>query len=186
MANREKRRRVDVILYGGAALFAVLGGGYALLDRPAVHQPQPPTLVERRANPTPAPQAPAAEPDPATEGPVPDLPEVPDLAAEPPPARRPSSGDPRMQQLGAEMRFLSRARELLADEHPAEALGVVEEHRRAFPNGVLSEEREAFALEALVAVGRTDEAERRYYDFLRAHPHSELADRLARLMNIRR
>jgi len=79
------------------------------------------------------------------------------------------------------MRHLSRARELLAD-HPAEALGILEQHRRQFPQGGLSEEREAFAIEALVALGRTDLAERRYYDFVRDYPSSELAGRLGTLL----
>ncbi len=182
MPERQKRLRVDAILYGTVLVLAIVGGAYAIFDRPPVQVAHEPTLAERHANPTPMPPPPTApEPTPPeAQGPVPDLPEVPDLATEPPPPP-PQNDDPRLGQLGAEMRYLSRARELL-DQHPAEALGVIEQHRRNYPNGVLREEREAFALEALVAVGRTDEAERRYYDFLREYPHSELTGRLDRIM----
>lgn len=178
MPVSEKRLRLDVLIYGTALVLAVVGATVAIVDRPPVHQENPPTLVERRANPAPAPAP--EPPPPEAQGPVPDLPEVPDLATEPPPPR-PAAADPRLAQLGAEMRYLSRARELI-EQHPAEALGIIEEHRRNYPNGVLSEEREAFAVEALVACGRADEAERRYYDFQRAYPHSQLGTRLARLM----
>jgi hypothetical protein len=177
--ERQKRLRLDVILYGTALVLALAGGAVAIVDTPPVHVEQPPTLVERRANPPPPPAP--EPPPPEAEGPVPDLPEVPDLAAEPPPLPPPSARDPRMRQLGAEMRFLSRARDLL-DQHPAEALSVIEQHRRAYPGGILREEREAFALEALVAVGRSDEAERRYYDFTSRYPHSEFKSRLDRIM----
>src|SRR5690606_11007588 len=95
---------------------------------------------------------------------VPDLPEVPDLATEPPPPRRVVPDDPRMAELGVEMRILSRARELLA-EHPSEALAVLRQHRRQHPAGVLREEREAFSIEALLLLEHVDEAERRYYEF---------------------
>ena len=107
---------------------------------------------------------------------VPDLPRVPDLATEPP-APRPEPADPRLEQLGAEMRILSHARELLS-EHPAEALGVLETHRRRYPGGVLREEREAFVIETLLALEHVDEAERRYYDFLSDYPDSDFRERL--------
>lgn len=109
------------------------------------------------------------------------LPPVPDLEREPPPAREPSEPDPRFAELGVEMRVLSRARELL-EEHPAEAFSVLEEHRRRFPQGALREEREAFSVQALVNLGRVQEAERRYYEFLHDFPHSDFAERLSRLM----
>ncbi|MCC6872995.1 MAG: hypothetical protein IT378_01705 [Sandaracinaceae bacterium] len=112
---------------------------------------------------------------------VPDLPEVPDLATQPPPAAPPTGDDPRLRQLGAEMRLLSRAREQLA-EHPAEALSLLDQHRRLHADGVLREEREAFAIEALLALERADEAERRYYDFRRAFPQSDFTSRLERAM----
>ncbi|MCA9608084.1 MAG: hypothetical protein KC619_20890 [Myxococcales bacterium] len=118
-------------------------------------------------------EADVASARPLPPGFVPALPEVPDLDAEPPPARQAEDGeDPRMENLAAEMRILSRARTLLG-EHPAEALGVIRQHQRQYPHGALREEREVFAIEALLALEHADEAERRYYDFLRDFPDSE-------------
>ncbi len=168
-----KARRLDLWLYGTAGVLAIVGVVLAVGDRPS---------AEPAATPAPSldeePEAPA-EDEPRF---VPSLPEVPDLATQPPPAREePAEEDPRFVELGAEMRFLSRARALL-DEHPAEALAVLEQHRRAHPSGILREEREAFAVEALVSLERTAEAERRYYDFLRTYPSSAFATRLRTLM----
>ncbi|MCZ7684967.1 MAG: hypothetical protein M5U28_41820 [Sandaracinaceae bacterium] len=104
-----KARRLDLWLYGTAGVLAIVGVVLAVGDRPS---------AEPAAAPAPSldeePEAPA-EDEPRF---VPSLPEVPDLATQPPPAREePAEEDPRFVELGAEMRFLSRARALL-DEHP--------------------------------------------------------------------
>jgi hypothetical protein len=62
------------------------------------------------------------------------------------------------------------------------ALAVLEEHRRHHADGILREEREAFAIEALVELERRPEAERRYYDFQRTYPHSDFSRRLGDMM----
>lgn len=171
-------RRADLLIYGTVLALALLGAVVAVVgsdDEPEATTAAPPST----APPESEEQAERAPPDaPAI---VPNLPSVPDLRAEPPPARPTGEEDPRFVVLGAEMRFLSHARELLA-ERPAEALAVLEQHRRAHPQGVLREEREAFAIEALVALEDREAAERRYYDFLRDYPRSELVSRLAALM----
>jgi hypothetical protein len=59
---------------------------------------------------------------------------------------------------------------------------VLEQHRRVHPHGVLREEREAFAIEALLALSHVAEAERRYYDFLREYPDSAFRERLRAAM----
>lgn len=186
----------DKIVYGVALVVALIAGVIAFAshqEREAEHtepvDPDPVAAAEARADaeekatgriefeePEKQPQA-----RPLPEGFVPDLPEVPDLEADPPPEREPAEEDPRMQTLGAEMRMLNRARTLLG-EHPAEAIGVIDDHRRQYPEGVLREEREAFAIEALLALERVEEAERRYYDFLRAFPDSEHRAHLQRAM----
>ncbi len=174
-------RRLDLWLYGFAGVLAIVGIILAIGGRPSE------VVVAEAA---PAPVEPADEAvieerdgehadEPAI---VPSLPAVPDLATQPPPPRpEGAADDPRLEQLGAEMRYLGRARELL-EEHPAEAIGLLEQHRRAHPNGILREEREAFAIEALVSLGHRVEAERRYYDFLSTYPSSSFAPRLRTLM----
>ncbi|MBX3273736.1 MAG: hypothetical protein KF729_25955 [Sandaracinaceae bacterium] len=181
----------DTIVYGVALVVALIALGLAIANG----------MSSEEEGPEPAPADPVAAararaeretrgseialevPDepPARPDFVPSLPAVPDLATQPPPPRPDTPEDPRMATLAAEMRILSRARTLLG-EHPAEAFGVVEEHRRRFAQGVLREEREVFAIEALLALERSAEAERRYYDFVRDFPRSDHRDSLERAM----
>ena len=164
-----------MLLYGAALLCALAGGAVAIASRcsePVVPaHPIVPVAVDAGVDAGPRPIA--------HDDFVPDLPEVPDLATQPPPPA--VVADPRSSQLGAEMRLLSRAREELA-QHPAEALALLDQHRHYHPDGVLREEREAAAIEALVALERSAEAERRYYDFLRDYPQSEYRARLEDVM----
>ena len=53
--------------------------------------------------------------------------------------------------------MLERARKVL-DEDPAAALGQLDAHAMAFPNGALRLERELLAVDALGRLGRLDEA----------------------------
>jgi hypothetical protein len=63
-----------------------------------------------------------------------------------------------------EITIIRAARRALATE-PERALSFVEQHRREFENGILAEEREVLAVEALAALGRRAEAERRASQF---------------------
>ncbi|HHH28583.1 MAG TPA: hypothetical protein ENK57_09595 [Polyangiaceae bacterium] len=188
----------DRVVYGAALVVALLAAGIAVManldDDGAPTEEIDPVAAARerseRERPTGSiefttpPESggePASAETSARRDFVPDLPEVPDLEAEPPPPRPATEEDPRMRSLGAEMRVLSRARELLG-QHPAEALGVIEQHRRQYPLGVLREEREAFAVEALLALEHPAEAERRYYDFLESFPRSDHREHLRQAM----
>lgn len=177
MSERTPPRRADALIHGAVLALALVGAGVALVGAFGAEEEQESDVHAERVVSRPV----EPEPAPETLGPVPALPTVPDLATEPPPARPTGDEDPRLAALGVEMRYLSRARELLAD-HPAEALSVLEQHRRGHPQGVLREEREAFAIEALVTLGQRDAAERRYYDFRRDFPASDFAARLATLL----
>jgi hypothetical protein len=53
--------------------------------------------------------------------------------------------------------LLSRATSALRAGRAAEALKALDEHRRKFPNGTLSEERRAARAQALCSLGRIDE-----------------------------
>lgn len=174
-------RRADVLMYGTVLVLALVGAIIAVSNAYETEQRDPLPV---------APVAPMAAsesepPPPEAQGPVPELPAVPDLRTQPPPPRPTDiPEDPRFAELAGEMRYLSRARELLA-EHPADALSILEQHRRAHPRGALREEREAFAIEALVAMDERAAAERRYYDFQRAFPGSDFTSRLETLMRMR-
>jgi hypothetical protein len=86
----------------------------------------------------------------------------------------PSASSP-PRRLYAEQELLDRARALLLKGEPAAALKVIDMHRRRFPHGVLSEERDALQIEALGSAGRTDEACRAAQVFHGAYPGSLLA-----------
>lgn len=203
MAGEAKRQSIDKIVYGTALVVALIAGIFAVMNAQEEPEVAASPAAPSSAAPSPAAESPAREPEPPPTTPevggveiverppgrskagpdyVPQLPEVPDLATQPPPPPAdPGDEDPRFAQLGVEMRILSRARELLG-AHPSEALGVLEQHRRHHPSGALAEEREAFAIEALLALEHVDEAERRYYDFLARYPHSDFESRLREMM----
>ena len=71
----------------------------------------------------------------------------------------------------AEDRLLRRARRALP-QNPRGTLELTRRHAREFPRGVLVQEREALAVDALARVGRTSEARKRAERFLRAYPRS--------------
>lgn len=190
MAEREE---TDKVVYGVALAVALLAGGLAVAATFAgededLAPARAPRTEHRESRPEPG-NVELVDPLPEPQGHrrggpdfVPDLPEVPDLENEPPPERTATDDvDPRMEGLGIEMRFMSRARALIG-EHPAEALGILEQHRRRHPHGVLREEREAFAIEALLSLEHPAEAERRYYDFLGRYPDSAFRGRLHEAM----
>lgn len=89
------------------------------------------------------------------------------------------SGSSTAGHLYAEQDLLDRARTLLLQGEPAAALKIIEIHRRRFPHGVLSEERDALRIEALGNAGRTDEACRAAQAFHGAYPGSLLARAVA-------
>ncbi len=101
---------------------------------------------------------------------VPNLPAVPDLARDRAARAADPAGDPASDALAQEMRLVHEAR-LVMDEDPREALDLLEQHRQRFPEGVLAEEREAYAILAMVLTGAPDgEIERRFTDLMADHP----------------
>ncbi len=106
---------------------------------------------------------------------VPDLPAVPDLARDR--ATRPTrpEADPATDALAQEMRLVHEARiQLEAD--PGAALDLLEQHRTRFPEGALAEEREAYAILAMVMTEQpAGEIERRFSDLVADHPGTSFA-----------
>jgi hypothetical protein len=76
--------------------------------------------------------------------------------------------------LAQERALLDTARADAARGEPAFALEQVARHARQFPQGRLSEEREALAVRALLALGRKGEARARAEAFRGAYPRSFL------------
>jgi hypothetical protein len=93
-------------------------------------------------------------------------------SVEPAPRVTPRGAASTTSSLSAERVLLDEARSALATGDAARALGLVDAHARRFSRPQLSEEREALAVQALVALGRYDEARARAARFRAAAPNS--------------
>jgi hypothetical protein len=71
-----------------------------------------------------------------------------------------------------ERTLLDPARAALSAGEPANALERIARHAKEFPNGILSEEREAIAINALVSLGSYAQATKRATTFRARYPHS--------------
>lgn len=87
---------------------------------------------------------------------------------------------PDVERTPTEAELLLPARATVARE-PREALRLVDEHARLYPRGLLAQEREVIGVEALIGLGRFDEARRRADGFLSANPRSALRQRVEAL-----
>lgn len=131
---------------------------------------------------------------------APPLAEPADVTGPKPVARRPSVGpvaahrgrppravgpEPEVDTLVSEIAFIDAARADV-DVAPIRALAALDRHRREFPRGQLSAEREFLAVEALRRVDRTDEARRRADALRISYPSSSYAARASRLLQSER
>ena len=87
--------------------------------------------------------------------------------------------------LAEETAHLARLR-TLARTDPAAALALADEGAKRFAGGVFAHEREAIAIQALVALGRTARARARASKFLSAFPKSPYRERLERATGLDR
>jgi hypothetical protein len=71
----------------------------------------------------------------------------------------------------SEADLLRRAQEALRDQ-PGHALALVGEHATLYPTGALSQERDVIGVEALMRLGRAEEARQAARRFLDQHPDS--------------
>ena len=83
--------------------------------------------------------------------------------------------------LPAETAMLEKARGVIGSD-PAAALAVCDAHRKAYPRGKLSAERELLAIDALRRLGRGDEAKRRGEAFIAGNPQSLYVERVRKLI----
>jgi hypothetical protein len=84
-----------------------------------------------------------------------------------PTARRTAAGKPQ----SPETAIIEQARRQLQSD-PAQALALTETHRKLYPRGILAQEREVIAIEALARLGKSTAAEKRANAFRAKQPHS--------------
>lgn len=103
----------------------------------------------------------------------------------PPPPRGPSRTEPTTRsdetfERDRERTLIERARSALARGRYEDALGAIERHRRLYRNSALIEEREALYVQALLGLGRAEEADRALTNFRSRFPHSLFGPALER------
>jgi hypothetical protein len=81
-----------------------------------------------------------------------------------------------------ELSVLQPARQAVARQDFALALGAIAAHQRNYPAGKLSEEREALRVKALLGLGRVAEAERAGTAFHARFPRSALIGRIDEML----
>jgi hypothetical protein len=136
----------------GVGIVATAGSNVATID-PASTSLRLPDTDTPPEEPSAAPRAPAIKP-----------------------AAAPSAEGPEV-----EVRLLERAQDALR-ARPAEALALADDHARRFPKGMLVQEREVIAIEALVKAGRTGDAKARAARFKQRFPGSSHARRIDTLV----
>jgi hypothetical protein len=131
----------------------IVGGTVSFALRSGTEQGKPAEAIVAPVVATPQASDPVALPSAeqttglAVTPPAPDPPAPPAAAAHHP-----------QDRLAAEVALLSRATRDLRAGRPGEALNTLDEYRRRFPKGLLSEEQRAARAQALCALGRFDEA----------------------------
>jgi hypothetical protein len=175
MATGVKAVAVAMMTLGVAA------GGYAEIH--SNRTVRPPAAPATAALPAPALPASAvapglaasAPPDPAEQGLAP-LPPV-----SPAPSVRSRAASPALDGSDSEVALLQSAQDALSSNPPA-ALSFAARHAARFPQGALAQEREVIAIEALLGLGRRDEARARAARFYRAFPRSAYRPRIEGLL----
>ncbi len=188
---------------GAVALIALAGAG-ALAAVHAARAPQVVVAAAPKAQPAPAtasrlPPGPPIEE--ATERPGDVVPAGPSAAPAPPvaprliarsspakatgnelpvvsPTMEPSPSSP----VDTEFSLLEQAQRTLAAD-PRRSLELTERDARLYPSGALAQEREVIAIQALLGLGRTDEARARAARFSQVFAGSAYAPRIAQLLD---
>lgn len=132
----------------------------APVETPAL--PEKERLLAPAVAPAPTPGRTSSEPHPSKRSP-------PSSSAEPP------------ASIDEEVRLLARMQDAVARD-PEGALALGREHRRRFGGGVLEQEREVLAIEALAKLGRLSEAGARADAFKQRFPRSGHARRVAAVL----
>jgi hypothetical protein len=196
--------RLRLALVGLGVTGSIVALVFALGDRPdpirtdarataIVDEPQEPrataavATVEPPSSAEPLPHAPSATSpelappsaaEPATIASAPSRRSADKPTAKPKPvSSSPSAAN--QDDLAAELALLGRARAALKSGDPGAALALLDQHAREFPRGALRSERELTRITAACSAGQLDRAEKVARRFIREHPGSTEAKRLA-------
>jgi Outer membrane lipoprotein len=148
-------------------------------DPPTTHAPDP------IATPPPIVEAPAMTIAPvitAQTMPTPSVSATTAHVAIKPPAPAPSDSVDTASMLQEESALIAKARGELRAGDATSALVTLDEAKTKFPNGVLSQERQALAIEATLRSGRVDEAKAMTDAFDARYPSSPHTARLRRML----
>ena len=170
------------VVAGAFVLGAIVGAGvHAVATR---HRDAPPSpasvttvVVEKIVEVPAATSAPSALPFAPTTAPTELAPPSPALAPSPSLKTSAAAGPSatgKDTSLAAERSLLEIARTALARGDAPSALDALGKHQAQFPQGQLSEEREALYVQALAMAGRTAEAKQRADRFRKTWPESML------------
>jgi hypothetical protein len=163
-------------LLKGALLILGLGGlsaaGYWLSHAPARAPSVRLTVNTALAAPSAAPNSPEV---PVSAGQPAAPPSASAREASPLPPIRDASANDKKSALSDESGAVLEIRRTLRAGDAASALRLLEQARQRFPNGALSQEREALSIEALAKSGAGAAAARKARAFLRAYPKSPYA-----------
>ncbi len=154
---------------GVGALALLVAGGASLFSARTGAPPAPasaPSTVVSIASP------PRAVPPSVVESPGPEL--APSAERPSPPVKALATTPP------SEAALLEQARAALKSGDSARALQRASEHAHRYPRGILIQEREVLAIQALRRLGRDAEADRRADAFAKAYPGSAFQRKLHR------
>ncbi len=158
------------VAIGVAAIGAASGGAYYVVAHraPAIAPVVVPSAprVQTTAPPLPTATTPAPTIDDSAPAPS---------AKKPPTTKVPVDA-------AAEFDLVQRGGDALLQRHAGDALSLANEHARRFPGGAHAEDRERIAIEALVDLGRTDEAKTRARRFFARYPSSAYRPRIESLV----
>jgi hypothetical protein len=172
-ATPARGRAWRTALAASVTLIVAAAGAAAALHGRALRHPEPAPLA--------SPPALSSE-----HGSLAELPTRPTLAPETISVAKPRHGArsaTARESYAAELELLHSAQAAHATGNFIGALALVAEHGRRFPNGRLSEEREALRIRSLVGAGHADEARRTFVVFAHRFPRSVFLTRLQETAN---
>jgi hypothetical protein len=171
-ATPARWRGLRVAFAGAVVLSLAAAGAMAALRARAPHAPEilPTSIPSSMASSV---RHSAPELSPVAPMPTPSLRSVSNANS-----RHPSRSVSARESYAAELELLKRAQSRYASRDFSDALVLIAEHARRFPNGRLAEEREALRVRSLAGAGRADERRRAFTAFAKRFPHSALLPRL--------